>query len=100
MQWGSLNNHSGETCTYLNIVAVDTSLGENGWNGWVTTAQLNLIFGALVSLKEVRKEASCSGEERVTLIQIHIESTTAQRWDEEIQRFTLKSKTLFAMQQS
>lgn len=47
---------------YLHIVSIGTGLSENGRDGWVT-ANFQVIFGALVSLKKIGEEARCFDEE-------------------------------------
>lgn len=42
--------------THLYVVSVGAGLGEDGWDGRVT-ANFQIIFGALVPLKEISKKA-------------------------------------------
>lgn len=43
--------------TYLYIVGVGAGLREDSWDGWIT-AYFQIIFGALIPLKEISKMAS------------------------------------------
>lgn len=43
--------------TYLYIVGVGDGLREDSWDGWIT-AYFQIIFGALIPLKEISKMAS------------------------------------------
>ena len=42
--------------TYLYVVSIGAGLSEDGRDGWVT-ANFQIIFGALLSLKKISKEA-------------------------------------------
>lgn len=43
--------------TYLDVVCIAASLREDSWDGWIT-AHFQIIFGALIPLKEISKMAS------------------------------------------
>lgn len=49
--------------THLDIVSIGAGLSEYSWDGWIT-ANFQIIFGALIPLKEISKVASWYSERR------------------------------------
>lgn len=47
--------------TYLYVVGIGAGLREDSWDGWIT-AHFQIIFGALIPLKEISKMAGWFSE--------------------------------------
>lgn len=53
---GSWKSKTQLKTTYLYVVSVGAGLSEDGWDGWITT-NFQIIFGAVIPLKKISKEA-------------------------------------------